>query len=64
MLMTEWNWDDAKEVWFEEGRKDNKVEEVKEGSGYCRVLGKWGLVPLAGIARQGIRYDGSFFYNI
>jgi hypothetical protein len=24
MLMTEWNWDDAKEVWFEEGREEGQ----------------------------------------
>jgi hypothetical protein len=29
MLMTEWNWDDAKEVWFEEGREEGLEEGLK-----------------------------------
>ncbi|GHU80461.1 hypothetical protein FACS189468_0330 [Spirochaetia bacterium] len=30
MLMTEWNWDTAKEVWYEEGREEGekKVREL------------------------------------
>jgi hypothetical protein len=31
MLMTEWNWDDAKEVWFEEGREEGREEGLAEG---------------------------------
>jgi len=29
MLMTEWNWDDAKQVWYEEGfeKRDNELIE-------------------------------------
>jgi hypothetical protein len=27
MLMTEWNLDDAKEVWFEEGKEEGLEEE-------------------------------------
>jgi predicted transposase/invertase (TIGR01784 family) len=30
MLMTEWNWDDAKEVWFEEGREEGLKTAKKE----------------------------------
>ena len=26
MLMTEWNWEDAKQVWFEEGMEEGKEE--------------------------------------
>jgi hypothetical protein len=29
MLLTEWNWDDAKEVWFEEGREEGLRETAK-----------------------------------
>ena len=33
MLMTEWNWDDAKEAWqeeaFEEGRKEERESILK-----------------------------------
>jgi predicted transposase YdaD len=31
MLMTEWNWDDAKQVWFEDGLvvgRENEREEI------------------------------------
>jgi flagellar biosynthesis/type III secretory pathway protein FliH len=31
MLLTEWNWDDAKEVWFEEGREEGLAEGREEG---------------------------------
>ena len=26
MLLTEWNWDDAKKVWYDEGREDEREE--------------------------------------
>jgi SOS response regulatory protein OraA/RecX len=29
MLLTEWNWDDAKEVWQEEAREEGREEERK-----------------------------------
>jgi len=31
MLMTEWNWDDAKQVWFEEGREEGLEKGREEG---------------------------------
>jgi hypothetical protein len=34
MLLTEWNWDDAKAVWWEEGREEGEnrvLELVKQG---------------------------------
>jgi hypothetical protein len=31
MLMTEWNWDDAKEVWFEEGWEEGREEGLVKG---------------------------------
>jgi flagellar biosynthesis/type III secretory pathway protein FliH len=31
MLITEWNLDDAKKVWFEEGREEGFVEGQEEG---------------------------------
>jgi len=31
MLMTEWNLDDAKQVWYEEGREEGHVEGHEEG---------------------------------
>jgi hypothetical protein len=30
MLLTEWNWDDAKEVWHEEGREEGREEGAEE----------------------------------
>jgi predicted transposase YdaD len=30
MLLTEWNFDDAKQVWFEEGMEKGRVSEQKE----------------------------------
>ena len=30
MLMTEWNWDDAKQVWFEEGREECREEIARK----------------------------------
>jgi len=30
MLTTEWNWDDAKEVWQEEAREEAREKERKE----------------------------------
>ena len=30
MLMTEWNWDDAKQVWFEEGREEGIEQGRKD----------------------------------
>jgi predicted transposase/invertase (TIGR01784 family) len=36
MLLTEWNWDDAKEIWFEEGwdegRKEGRVQGLVESA--------------------------------
>jgi hypothetical protein len=31
MLMTEWDWDDAKEVWFEEGWDEGREKGLEEG---------------------------------
>ena len=31
MLMTEWNWDDAKQVWFEEGIEEGIEQGVVKG---------------------------------
>jgi predicted transposase YdaD len=31
MLITEWNWDDAKEVWYTEGREDGWNKGLEEG---------------------------------
>ena len=31
MLMTEWNWDDAKEVWFEEGLEQGREQGLEQG---------------------------------
>ena len=31
MLITEWNWDDAKEVWQEEAREDGLEEGLEKG---------------------------------
>ena len=31
MLLTEWNWDDAKEVWQEEAREEGLAEGREEG---------------------------------
>jgi predicted transposase/invertase (TIGR01784 family) len=31
MLITEWNWDDAKEVWQEEAREEGLQEGRQEG---------------------------------
>jgi hypothetical protein len=31
MLMTEWNWDDAKQVWFEEGREEGWEKGLEKG---------------------------------
>ena len=30
MLLTEWNWDDAKEVWQEEAREEGHIQEKLE----------------------------------
>jgi hypothetical protein len=38
MLITEWNWDDAKAVWQEEGREEGREEAVKN-------LLKYGMGP-------------------
>jgi flagellar biosynthesis/type III secretory pathway protein FliH len=31
MLMTEWNWDDAKQVWFEEGFEEGEEKGIEKG---------------------------------
>jgi flagellar biosynthesis/type III secretory pathway protein FliH len=31
MLLTEWNWDDAKEVWQEEARMKGREEGLEKG---------------------------------
>ena len=31
MVLTEWNWDDAKEVWQEEAREDGREEGRQNG---------------------------------
>ncbi|MDR2598751.1 MAG: hypothetical protein LBC73_00555, partial [Oscillospiraceae bacterium] len=31
MLYTEWNWDDAKEIWQEEAREDGVIEGLERG---------------------------------
>jgi hypothetical protein len=40
MLMTEWNLDDAKEVWFEEGKEEGREEGRKEGREKGRKEGR------------------------
>ena len=30
MLLTEWNWDDAKEVWQEEAREEGRAESIRD----------------------------------
>ena len=32
MLLTEWNWDDAKEVWYEEGMEKGLEKGLKQGT--------------------------------
>ncbi|MCL2834732.1 MAG: hypothetical protein FWD78_16295 [Treponema sp.] len=31
MLLTEWNWDDAKQVWREEGREEGMEKGMEKG---------------------------------
>ena len=31
MLITEWNWDDAKQVWYEEGKEEGMEEGLEKG---------------------------------
>ena len=31
MLMTEWNWEDAKQVWFEEGKEEGLEKGLEKG---------------------------------
>jgi hypothetical protein len=44
MLLTEWNWEDAKEVWQEEARAEGEVRgrsegiEIGETRGEARIL--------------------------
>ncbi|MDR2305225.1 MAG: Rpn family recombination-promoting nuclease/putative transposase [Treponema sp.] len=42
MLMTEWNWDDAKEVWFEEGMEKGMEKGMEEGRNMVLELMKQG----------------------
>jgi len=32
MLMTEWNWDDARQVWYEEGKEEIARNALAEGA--------------------------------
>ena len=40
MLLTEWNWDDAKEVWQEEAREDGIEIGIKRGLEMGRTEGR------------------------
>jgi flagellar biosynthesis/type III secretory pathway protein FliH len=39
MLLTEWNWDDAKQVWFEEGMEEGLEKGMEEGLEKGRLEG-------------------------
>ena len=43
MLMTEWNWDDAKQVWFEEGLEEGIEKGRKKEREYFLKLLAQGL---------------------
>jgi hypothetical protein len=45
MLMTEWNWDDAKQVWQEEAREEGREEGIKKEREYVLDLFQQGLSP-------------------
>lgn len=40
MLLTEWNWEDAKQVWQEEAREDGRIEGRAEGRVEGRAEGR------------------------
>jgi hypothetical protein len=42
MLLTEWNWDDAKTVWKEEGREEGREEGIEKAA---ENLLKYGMSP-------------------
>jgi predicted transposase YdaD len=46
MLITEWNWDDAKRVWQKEAREDGRNEGIEEGIGIGRNEGHEELFAL------------------
>ena len=39
MLLTEWNWDDAKEVWHEEGREEGEQKKALEIARKMKEMG-------------------------
>jgi hypothetical protein len=46
MLLTEWNWDDAKQVWWEEGREEGEIkvlELIEQGYTVEQVKAKLSL---------------------
>jgi hypothetical protein len=45
MLLTEWNWDDAKAVWWEEGREKGREEGEKRGESKVLELVRQGYTP-------------------
>jgi hypothetical protein len=53
MLMTEWNIEDAKKVWYEEGREEGREEGLEEGLEKGREEG------LENVARNAIAHGAS-----
>lgn len=49
MLNTQFNWDDAKDAWYEEGVEDGRIEGKAEGKAEAilQILGMYGEVPKA-----------------
>jgi SOS response regulatory protein OraA/RecX len=45
MLLTEWNWDDAKEVWQEEAREEGREEGREEERKTILDLVRQGYTP-------------------
>jgi hypothetical protein len=43
MIFTEWNWDDAKEVWQEEAKMEGRREGRREGMDEVFALLKKGM---------------------
>jgi predicted transposase/invertase (TIGR01784 family) len=40
MLLTEWNWDDAKEVWQEEAREEGREDEREKIAKNMKARGR------------------------
>jgi flagellar biosynthesis/type III secretory pathway protein FliH len=45
MLLEEWNWDEAKEVWREEALEEGREEGMKKGRNQILELVKQGYTP-------------------